>query len=112
MDLPAHFEWDSRAQFYYSYHSLVLYSFGLENALEVSYCFPQLLGGERADKQRSRMDISFFLNNVYEAATRVCTIVKDAFVPSGYLRYVPDTNFVMCSYAVSSPITTNGGTRS
>lgn len=47
------------------------------------------------------MDISYFLSNVYEFATKVCTIVKDTFVPSGYLRYVPDTNFVMCSYAVS-----------
>jgi hypothetical protein len=28
-------EYDSRAQFYYAYSSLVLYSFGLENALEV-----------------------------------------------------------------------------
>lgn len=29
-------EYDGRAQFYYAYSSLVLYSFGLENALEVS----------------------------------------------------------------------------
>ena len=28
-------EYDSRAQFYFAYSSLVLYSFGLENALEV-----------------------------------------------------------------------------
>lgn len=30
-------EYDSRAQFYYAYSSLVLYSFGLENALEVCW---------------------------------------------------------------------------
>lgn len=49
-------EFDSRANFYFAYSSLVLYSFGLENALE-----------------RAKMDISFFLTNVYEAAT-----VRDA----------------------------------
>lgn len=47
------------------------------------------------------MDISFFLTTVYEAATRVCGIVKDEFLPKGYLSYLPDTSFVMCSYAVS-----------
>lgn len=31
----------------------------------------------------------------------VCTVVKDDFKPRGYLPYLPDTNFVMCSYAVS-----------
>jgi len=77
-------EYDSRAQFYYAYSSLVLYSFGLENALE-----------------RAKMDITFFLTNVYEAATRVCTVVKEMFLKRGYLPYLPDTNFVMCSYAVS-----------
>ena len=61
------------------------------------------------------MDISFFLTNVYEAATvrkimssmvprvdkqRVCGVVKEEFVPRGFLPYLPDTNFVMCSYAV------------
>ncbi|KAK8849735.1 hypothetical protein IAR55_005070 [Kwoniella newhampshirensis] len=78
-------EYDSRAQFYFAYSSLVLYSFGLENALE-----------------RAKMDISFFLTNVYEAATRVCTVVKEEFLPKGYLPYLPDTNFVMCSYALLS----------
>lgn len=80
-----HTEYDSRAQFYHAYSSLVLYSFGLENALE-----------------RSKMDISFFLTNVYEAASRVCNVVKNHFLPRGYLPYLPDTNFVMCSYAVSN----------
>jgi hypothetical protein len=80
-----HVEYDSRAQFYYAYSSLVLYSFGLENALE-----------------RSKMDISFFLTNVYEAASKVCTVVKHHFHERGYLPYLPDTNFVMCSYALLS----------
>ncbi|WVQ84810.1 hypothetical protein IAT38_006967 [Cryptococcus sp. DSM 104549] len=79
------FEYDSLAQFYFAYSSLVLYSFGLENALE-----------------RAKMDISFFLTNVYEAATKVCTVVKDQFLPKGSLPYLPDTNFVMCSYALLS----------
>lgn len=71
-----------------------------------------------ADVQRAKMDISFFLTNVYEAATvrrsarddggqlgsdlqRVCGVVREEFLPKGYLPYLPDTNFVMCSYAVS-----------
>jgi len=32
---------------------------------------------------------------------RVCNVVKEEFVPRGFLPYLPDTNFVMCSYAVS-----------
>ena len=63
----------------------MLYSFGLENALE-----------------RAKTDISFFLTNVYEAATRVCVVVKDEFSQKSYLPYLPDTNFVMCSYALLS----------
>ncbi|OXC82963.1 hypothetical protein J005_05079 [Cryptococcus neoformans] len=78
-------EFDSRANFYFAYSSLVLYSFGLENALE-----------------RAKMDISFFLTNVYEAATKVCIVVKEEFLPKGWLPYLPDTNFVMCSYALLS----------
>jgi hypothetical protein len=60
-------DYEGRASFYYAYSSLVLYSFGLENALEVgqntntSYSSSCL--------QRQKMDISFFLLNVYEAAT-------------------------------------------
>jgi len=71
------------------------------------------------------MDISFFLLNVYEAATvsqlsisdspgiladlqRVCTAVKEEFSPKEYLPYLPDTNFVMCSYAVSGFQTGHG----
>lgn len=61
-------DYDSRAQFYYAYSSLVLYSFGLENALEVSQLLVCVLA--HADPwQRAKMDISFFLLNVYEAAT-------------------------------------------
>nr|ODN92572.1 hypothetical protein L203_00851 [Cryptococcus depauperatus CBS 7841] len=74
-----------RASFYFAYSTLVLYSFGLENAIE-----------------RARMDISFFLTNVYEAATKVCMVVKEEFLPKGWLPYLPDTNFVMCSYALLS----------
>lgn len=28
-------------------------------------------------------------------------VVKEEFLPKGWLPYLPDTNFVMCSYAVS-----------
>lgn len=52
-------EYTSRAQFYFNYSSLVLYSFGLENALE-----------------RAKMDISYFLTNVYEAASVSFSISK------------------------------------
>lgn len=31
---------------------------------------------------------------------RVCGVVKEEFLPKGYLPYLPDTSFVMCSYAV------------
>jgi hypothetical protein len=50
--------------------------------------------------QRCRMDIPFFLSHVYESATRVCVVMKEHFLPKGFLPYLPDTNFVMCSYAV------------
>jgi len=61
-------DYDSRAQFYYAYSSLVLYSFGLENALEVSQ-LSTILERKADPWQRAKMDISFFLLNVYEAAT-------------------------------------------
>ncbi len=35
------------------------------------------------------------------AVQRVCTVVKEEFLPNGFLCYLPDTNFVMCSYAVN-----------
>lgn len=61
-------EYDSRAQFYFAYSSLVLYSFGLENAIEV--CSDYSVANLELDgRQRAKMDISFFLTNVYEAAT-------------------------------------------
>jgi hypothetical protein len=31
----------------------------------------------------------------------VCTVVKEQFLPKRFLPYLPDTSFVMCSYAVS-----------
>jgi hypothetical protein len=43
-------EYDSRAQFYYAYSSLVLYSFGLENALEVSSEFESAVPRQHADE--------------------------------------------------------------
>lgn len=36
---------------------------------------------------------------------RVCSAVKDEFAPKEQLPYLPDTNFVMCSYAVSRLLT-------
>jgi hypothetical protein len=53
-------EYDSRAQFYYAYSSLVLYSFGLENALEVSSEFESEVPRQRADES-ARKDGHFVL---------------------------------------------------
>jgi hypothetical protein len=37
-----------------------------------------------------------------QCSQRVCTVVKEQFLPKGFMPYLPDTNFVMCSYALLS----------
>ncbi|CAG7849352.1 SubName: Full=Uncharacterized protein {ECO:0000313/EMBL:CCA78067.1} [Serendipita indica DSM 11827] len=73
------------ARFYWHYATLVLNSFGLQNALE-----------------RSSVDIGYFFGRCYTSATACCYIMKDELAPAGFLRYCTDSHFVLTSYAVLS----------
>jgi hypothetical protein len=73
----------SVAKFYYHYGMLVINSFGLQNALE-----------------RSPVDMGHFFGRCHSSAMACATIVKDELGPLGYLRYSPDSHFVLISYAV------------
>lgn len=73
------------AKFYYNYAILVVNSFGLQNAFE-----------------RSPVDIAYFFGRVHTAATACCLAMRDEIAPVGYLRYAPDSHFVLTSYAVLS----------
>lgn len=73
------------AKFYYNYAILVVNSFGLQNAFE-----------------RSPVDIAFFFGRVHTAATACCLAIRDDLAPAGFLRYAPDSHFVLTSYAVLS----------
>jgi len=71
--------------FYYSYSCLVLNSFGLQNALEYS-----------------PVDLAFFFAKVYHAAMNCLDITENDMAQHGHLEYLPDSQFVMISYAVLS----------
>ncbi|KAG9051178.1 hypothetical protein FS837_011293 [Tulasnella sp. UAMH 9824] len=71
------------AQFYYHYANVVINSFGLQNALE-----------------RSPMDIAHFFGRCHSAAVSCARIVKEELAPKGYMRYSPDSHFVLFSYAL------------
>lgn len=71
--------------FYFHYYSLVIHSFGLQNAIE-----------------RSTVDIPYFFSKCHSAATTVAVIARDELAPRGFLRYSPDAHFVFLSYAVLS----------
>ncbi|KIM33134.1 hypothetical protein M408DRAFT_325955 [Serendipita vermifera MAFF 305830] len=73
------------AKFYYNYAMLVINSFGLQNAFE-----------------RSPVDIPFFFGRVHTTATACCLAIRDEIAPAGFLRYAPDSHFVLTSYAVLS----------
>ncbi|KAF5357846.1 hypothetical protein D9756_001242 [Leucocoprinus leucothites] len=73
------------ATFYFNYASLVLNSFGLQNALE-----------------RAPVDIGHFFGRVHSSAMACAVLVRDHLGPSGYMRYSPDSHFVQTSYAVLS----------
>lgn len=73
------------AKFYYHYAILVVNSFGLQNAFE-----------------RSPVDMGYFFGRCYSSATSCCLLMRDEIGPSGYLRYAPDSHFVLTSYAVLS----------
>lgn len=73
------------ATFYFNYASLVLNSFGLQNALE-----------------RVPTNIGHFFSKVHSSAMACALLVRDRLGPSGYMRYSPDSHFVQSSYAVLS----------
>ncbi|KAG8864674.1 hypothetical protein FRC20_010166 [Serendipita sp. 405] len=75
----------SIAKFYYHYSMLVVNSFGLQNAFE-----------------RSPVDIGYFFGRCHTSATACCYVMRDEIAPNGFLRYAPDSHFVLTSYAVLS----------
>ncbi|KAH8106949.1 fungal-specific transcription factor domain-containing protein [Cristinia sonorae] len=72
-------------KFYFNYAMLIVNSFGLQNALE-----------------RSAVDIGHFFARCHSSASACALLIRDDLAPLGYLRYAPDSNFVMGSYAVLS----------
>lgn len=72
-------------RFYYNYSMLVVNSFGLQNAME-----------------RSAVDIGHFFARCHSSATVCATITRDELAPRDFLKYSPDSHFVMISYAVLS----------
>lgn len=77
--------------FYFHYYSLVIHSFGLQNAIE-----------------RSTVDIPYFFSKCHTSATAVAVIARDELAPRGFLRYSPDSHFVFLSYAVLSLLKVSG----
>ncbi|KII88176.1 hypothetical protein PLICRDRAFT_54030 [Plicaturopsis crispa FD-325 SS-3] len=73
------------SDFYFNYAMLVLNSFGLQNAME-----------------RSAVDIGHFFARTHSSAAACATLVRDKLGPSGFLKYSPDSHFVIISYAVLS----------
>lgn len=73
------------ANFYFHYAMLTINAFGLQNALE-----------------RSAVDIGHFFARCHSSAVSCATILRDEMGPSGFLKYSPDSTFVMGSYAVLS----------
>ena len=69
-------------RFYFNYSILVVNSFGLQNALE-----------------RASLDIGHFFGRCYSSAMACAIIVRDEIGPR-YMRYSPDSHFVLSSYAV------------
>ncbi|GJE87047.1 Zn(II)2Cys6 transcription factor [Phanerochaete sordida] len=73
------------ARFHFNYAMLIVNSFGLQNALE-----------------RSAVDIGHFFARCHSSAVACATVLRDDTGPQGYLRYAPDSTYVMGSYAVLS----------
>jgi hypothetical protein len=71
------------SQFYFNYAMLVLNSFGLQNAME-----------------HTPLNICHFFARVYSSAVACATIVRDQLGPNGFMKYSPDSHFVLTSYAV------------
>ncbi|KAF7986615.1 hypothetical protein HWV62_26410 [Athelia sp. TMB] len=72
-------------KFYFHYSMLVLNSFGLQNAME-----------------RSAVDIGHFFARCHSSATACALLTRDDLGPRGFLKYSPDSHFVMISYALLS----------
>jgi hypothetical protein len=70
-------------RFYLNYSMLVVNSFGLQNALE-----------------RASLDVAHFFGRCYTSAKTCAIVIRDELGPQGYLRYAPDSHFVLTSYAV------------
>ncbi|CED83779.1 Zn(2)-C6 fungal-type DNA-binding domain [Phaffia rhodozyma] len=75
----------SSGRFYFNYALLMVNSFGLQAALD-----------------KSPIDVGNFFTKVASAASNVITIAKDDMAATGRLRYAPDSNFIMLSYAILS----------
>ncbi|KAI1794724.1 fungal-specific transcription factor domain-containing protein [Ganoderma leucocontextum] len=73
------------ANFYFHYAMLTINAFGLQNALE-----------------RSAVDIGHFFARCHSSAVSCATIIRDEMGPGDFLKYSPDSTFVMGSYAVLS----------
>ncbi|KAI0636582.1 fungal-specific transcription factor domain-containing protein [Trametes polyzona] len=73
------------ANYYFHYAMLTINAFGLQNALE-----------------RSAVDIGHFFARCHSSAVSCAQLLRDEMGPLGYLKYAPDSHFVMGSYAVLS----------
>ena len=73
------------ANLYFHYAMLTINAFGLQNALE-----------------RSAVDIGHFFARCHSSAVSCALLLRDEMGPHGYLKYAPDSHFVMGSYAVLS----------
>jgi hypothetical protein len=72
-------------RFYYNYAMLVVNSFGLQNAMD-----------------RATINLGYFFTRCHTHATACAMMVRDELGPRGYMRYSPDSHFVLSSYAVLS----------
>ncbi|KZO91426.1 hypothetical protein CALVIDRAFT_541826 [Calocera viscosa TUFC12733] len=74
-----------RVNFNYHYSLLIVGSFGLKDALD-----------------HRPLDVGFFFNRCYSAATSVLRLAKHDYMADGWLRHAPDSVFVSISYAAIS----------
>ncbi|KZP01066.1 hypothetical protein CALVIDRAFT_475249 [Calocera viscosa TUFC12733] len=68
---------------HHHYSMLVINTFGLHYA-----------------REHSHVDIAHFFSRCYSSAVECARIITQEMGPSGYLKYSPDSHFVLCSYAV------------
>jgi hypothetical protein len=100
------------ADFYHQYNSLVLSSFALQYAIEVSVClhlsaslrYPIRATQNRPTVQTSPLDLPIWFSKVHTAAMGVLTVVKVEIAPRGLLPSFTDGQLVMLCYAVSGEI--------